>query len=66
MKVVPEYTYQMELDVETPVCTRGRAFPVSMLLDRPECPRCAWPRMTVIYDFPKEPVVNAAALGRAR
>jgi hypothetical protein len=66
MKAVPECTYQMELDIETLVCTRGRAFPVSMLPDRLKCPRCGWPRMTVIYDLPKQPVVNAAALAKER
>ena len=66
MKAVPECTYQLELDVETLVCTRGRAFPVSMLPDRLKCPRCGWARMTVVYDFPRQPQLNAAAFGRER
>lgn len=35
-----ECTYRRELDLETLVCTRGRALPLSRLESRLRCPRC--------------------------
>ena len=37
---LPEYGYRKELDLETLVWTRGRAFPLSRLEARLGCPRC--------------------------
>lgn len=45
-------TYRAELDMETLVCTRGRAFPLSRLDSRLRCPRCGSRSMVVMYDPP--------------
>jgi hypothetical protein len=52
-----ECAYRRELDLETLVCTRGRAFPLSGLESRLKCPRCGKRRMRVIF----EPPVRAAS-----
>lgn len=49
-----------ELDMETLVWTRGRAFPLSRLESRLRCPRCGSRNVVVLY----EPPVNAAARRR--
>ncbi len=45
-----------ELDMETLVWTRGRAFPLSRLESRLRCPRCGSRNVVVLY----EPPANAA------
>ena len=47
-----ECTYRRELDMETLVCTRGRAFPVARLESRLRCPRCGNRRMAVMFEAP--------------
>jgi hypothetical protein len=47
-----ECTYRRELDLETLVCTRGRAFPLSRLESRLRCPRCGNRRMVVMFEPP--------------
>ena len=47
-----ECTYHRELDLETLVCTRGRAFPLSSLESRLRCPRCGNRRMVVMFEPP--------------
>ncbi len=47
-----ECTYRRELDLETLVCTRGRAFPLSSLETRLRCPRCGNRRMVVMFEPP--------------
>lgn len=47
-----ECTYRRELDLETLVCTRGRAFPLSSLESRLRCPRCGNRRMVVMFEPP--------------
>lgn len=46
-----------ELDMETLVWTRGKAFPLSRLESRLRCPRCGSRRVVVLY----EPPANASA-----
>ncbi len=47
-----ECVYRRELDLETLVCTRGRAFPLSRLESRLRCPRCGNRRMVVMFEPP--------------
>ena len=47
-----ECTYRKELDMETLVCTRGRAFPLSRLESRLRCPRCGGRNLVVLYQPP--------------
>ena len=42
--------FRCELDMQTLVCTRGRAFPLARLAERLRCPRCGSRRVTVMYD----------------
>lgn len=49
-----ECTYRRELDLETLVCTRGRAFPLSSLESRLRCPRCGNRRMIVMFETPPQ------------
>jgi len=51
-----ECTYRRELDIETLVCTRGRAFPLSRLESRLRCPRCGNRRMIVMFEPPSRAV----------
>jgi hypothetical protein len=44
--------YRDELDMETSLCTRDHAFPLSMLASRLKCPRCRGTRITVIFEPP--------------
>jgi hypothetical protein len=59
MKRIPECRYLAELDIETLVCTRGRAFPIGLLANRLRCPRCGSRKVTLLYDPP-------AGAGQAR
>jgi hypothetical protein len=52
-----ECTYRKELDMETLVFTRGRAFPLSRLDSRP---RCGGRNLVVLY----EPPTSAIAVRR--
>jgi hypothetical protein len=47
-----ECNYRRELDMETLVWTRGRAFPLSRLESRLRCPRCGSRYMVVLYEPP--------------
>ncbi len=44
--------YRKELDMETLVRARGRAFPLSSLESRLRCPRCGNRRMVVMFEPP--------------
>lgn len=48
----PECLYRRELDLETLVCTRGRAFSLSPLESRPKCPRCGSRQVVVVFTVP--------------
>lgn len=54
-----ECTYRGELDMQTLVSTRGRAFPLSRLESRLRCPRCGGQNVVVMF----QPPSNAAAVG---
>jgi hypothetical protein len=51
-KSARECTYRKQLDMETLVCTRGRAFPLSRLDSRLKCPRCGSREMAVLFEPP--------------
>jgi hypothetical protein len=44
--------FRRELDFETLVCTRGRAFPLGRLAERLRCPRCGCRRVAVMFGPP--------------
>jgi hypothetical protein len=48
-----ECNYRKELDIETLVWTRGRAFPLSRLESRLRCPRCGSRYVVVLYQPPR-------------
>jgi hypothetical protein len=48
-----ECNYRKELDMETLVWTRGRAFPLSRLESRLRCPRCGSRQVVVLYQPPR-------------
>jgi hypothetical protein len=48
-----ECNYRKELDMETLVWTRGRAFPLSRLESRLRCPRCGSREVVVLYQPPR-------------
>jgi hypothetical protein len=48
-----ECNYRKELDMETLVWTRGRAFPLSRLESRLRCPRCGSRHVVVLYEPPR-------------
>jgi hypothetical protein len=48
-----ECTYRKDLDMETLVWTRGRAFPLSRLESRLRCPRCGSHNVVVLFQPPR-------------
>lgn len=57
-----ECGYRAELDLETLVCTRGRAFPLARLADRLRCPRCGCRRVAVMFSAPNQHGRASAAM----
>jgi len=55
IKSIRECTCSYELDMQTLVWTRGRAFPLASLETRLRCPRCGSRSVRVIFDVPKVP-----------
>jgi hypothetical protein len=53
-----ECSYRRELDMETLVWTRGRAFPLSQLDSRLRCPRCGSRYVAVFYEPPRRAAVR--------
>jgi DNA-directed RNA polymerase subunit RPC12/RpoP len=51
-----ECLYRGERDMETLVCTRGRAFPLSQLHSRLRCPRCGSRNIAVMFEVPRNAV----------
>ncbi len=51
-------SYRKELDMETLVWTRGRAFPLSRLETRLRCPRCGSRDIVVLYQPPRSAAVG--------
>jgi hypothetical protein len=58
-----ECVYRAELDMETLVWTRGRAFPLSRLETRLRCPICGSRDVTLIFSVPTN-VMLARARGQ--
>jgi hypothetical protein len=54
MKSIRACVYSAELDMETLVWTRGRAFPLAWLQERLRCPLCGSRRVTLAYILPGE------------
>ena len=52
LKSIRECKYRRELDLETLICTRGAAFPLSNLESRLKCPQCGSRRVTVVFEPP--------------
>jgi hypothetical protein len=48
-----EYLYRSELDVQTLVWTRGRAFPLSRLESRLRCPMCGSREVVLLFSVPR-------------
>lgn len=61
LKHKPNCGYRKYLDLETLVCTRGRAFPIARIAERLRCPRCGGRDMSVMFNPPKTPQLNVAA-----
>jgi len=53
-----ECNYRTDLDMETLVWTRGRAFPLSRLESRLRCPRCGSRDVVVLYQPPRSAVAR--------
>jgi hypothetical protein len=49
---IDECRYSVRLDVESLVCTRGRAFPLSQLASRMMCPNCGDRRVLLTFEVP--------------
>ena len=52
-------SYRRELDIETLVWTRGRAFPLSRLETRLRCPKCGSRNIVVLFQPPNNAAVAA-------
>ena len=59
-----ECNYRKELDMETLVWTRGRAFPLSRLESRLRCPRCGSRYVVVLYEPPRRRALTMSAVRR--
>jgi len=44
-----ECGYRTELDMKTPVATRGRDFPIARLAERLRCPKCGCGEISVMF-----------------
>jgi hypothetical protein len=53
--------YRKYLDLETLVCTRGRDFPIARIAERLRCPRCGCREVSVMFNPPTNPQINAMA-----
>ena len=65
MKTRRECNASVEVDLETLVWPRGRAFPISNLDSRMKCPRCGSRRVMIAFDAPRNAGVAAVAQRRA-
>jgi hypothetical protein len=54
MRRIRECAFRCELDLQTLVCTRGAAMPLSLLPERLKCSRCGSRRASLIYEPPSE------------
>ena len=63
MKRLRECLSKSELDLQTLVWTRGRAFPLARLESRLKCPACGSRRVRLAFGVPAEPNKVRAAFG---
>src|ERR1700754_200464 len=56
--------YRKYLDLETLVCTRGRDFPIARIAERLRCPRCGCRNVSVMFNPPGNPQLDAVAAAR--
>jgi hypothetical protein len=61
MRTIRECVHSVELDLQTLVWTRGRAFPLSLLASRLKCPRCGSDRVRLVFAVPSQPVRQRAS-----
>jgi hypothetical protein len=57
-----ECGFRTKLDMETLVCTRGRAFPLARIAERLRCPRCGCRRVGVMFGPPTSYGVKSASV----
>jgi hypothetical protein len=55
-----ECLFRATLDLQTLVCTRGRAFPLARLAERLRCPRCGSRQVAVVFEPPSTIIRKAA------
>jgi hypothetical protein len=55
-----ECGFRATLDMQTLVCTRGRAFPIARIAERLRCPRCGCRRIGVMFRPPSGYGLRAA------
>ena len=53
-QIEPRVRLPGQLDTETLVCTRGRAFPLAQLESRLRCPKCGSRGMAVMFEPPTQ------------
>ena len=58
-----ECNYRKELDMETLVWTRGKAFPISMLSSRMKCPACSTRDVVITVSLPGSVLAAAVRAG---
>jgi hypothetical protein len=58
-----ECGFRKELDLETLVWTRGRAFPLSRLETRLRCPRCGSRDIVCLFESPPNSLVRQTSRG---
>jgi hypothetical protein len=64
MKHRQECGYRKYLDLETLVSTRGRDFPIARIAERLRCPRCGCRNISVMFNPPGRPQIDAVASAR--
>jgi hypothetical protein len=57
----PECRYRAELNMDTLVWTRGKAFPLSRLENRLRCPMCGSRDVVLLFTVPSERQTNRAS-----
>ena len=62
MKSIRECAYGYQVDLETLVLTRGRAFPIGRPESRLRCPRCGSTRMRIAFSPPTNPAQLRSAV----
>jgi hypothetical protein len=60
MRSIRQCKESLALDLDTPIWTRGAAFPVSMLEGRLKCPPYGSRRVVLLFDMPRPGVRQVA------